>query len=236
MTDKDSTRSAWRRVLANNPVGLQWGKAAEKLRGLQLYRDAVTVFATPGESLHQARINWLVDGKNLVMPAPSIREGFFFLPAHTVPYKDISAAVTYKGLNKSGQLLNNKSIQELSVGLLLNDSLAVDSEGGRIGDGNGFFDLSCALLHELNGLQQGWTALTFIHEGQISRDLLPQNTWDIKVSGAVTPAKLFTFEPPSQKPQIFWEMLSKDRIKRIDPLWKLFQKRKVKGSGLKAQG
>lgn len=229
MTDKDSVRSAWRRILANNPVALQWGKAAEKLRGLQVYRDAVTVFATPGKSLHQARINCLVDGKNLVMPTPSMREGFCIIPAHTLAYKDFPAAVTYKGLQKNGQLLKTKTIHELSLGLLLNDSLAVDSEGGRIGDGNGFFDLSCALLYELNGLGQDWSVLTFIREEQISRDPLPQNTWDIKVSGAVTPAKIFTFEPPSQKPQIFWDALPHDRIKRIDPLYKLHKQSKKKG-------
>ena len=81
MTDKESMRSAWRKMQANNTIVPAWGKAAEKLRGLQVYRDAGTVFATPDESLHQARINCLVDGKNLVMPAPSIREGFFILSA-----------------------------------------------------------------------------------------------------------------------------------------------------------
>jgi 5-formyltetrahydrofolate cyclo-ligase len=225
MTDKDSARSVWRKILANNPLGQQWGKAAEKLRGLQLYRDAVTVFATPGESLYQARINCLVDGKNLVMPAPSIREGFFLLPARTIPFKDFSTAATYKGLHKNGQLLKNESILKLSVGLLLTDSLAVDPEGGRIGEGNGFFDLSCALLHELQGLRQDWNVLTLIQEEQISRDLLPQHTWDINMSGAITPAKIYTFEPPLQKPQIFWEMLSMDQIKRIDPLWKSYNDR-----------
>jgi 5-formyltetrahydrofolate cyclo-ligase len=233
MTDKKSVRSAWHRTLANNPVAPQWGKAAEKLRGLQVYRDAVTVFATPGDSLRQARINCLVDGKNLVMPAPSIREGFFLLPARTVPFKDLSAAVTYKGLEKNGLLLKSDAMPELSMGLLLTDSLAVDLEGGRIGDSNGFFDLCCALLHELCALHLDWAVLTFILEEQISRDALPQDTWDIKMSGAITPEQIYDFNQPPQKPTIFWDMLPQDRIKRINPLWKLFQKRKAKGTGLK---
>jgi 5-formyltetrahydrofolate cyclo-ligase len=229
MRDKEATRSAWSRTLAVHTTAPQWGKAAEKLRGLREYRDAATLFATPDESLHQARINCLVDGKNLVMPAPSIREGFFLVPAHTVPFKDLSAAITYKGLEKHGQLLKIGAIQELSVSLLLTDSLAVDLEGGRLGDGNGFFDLCCALLQELGALQQNWAVLTFILEDQISRDVLPRDSWDIIMSGAITPSGIHTFDPPQQSPMIFWDVLPKGRLKKIDPLWKIYSARdKVK--------
>jgi 5-formyltetrahydrofolate cyclo-ligase len=225
MKDKESTRLAWRSMLAGKTLVPQWGKAAEKLRGQRLYRDAATVFATPDKSLHQARINCLVDGKSLIMPAPSIREGFFLLPARTIPFKDISAAVTYTGLTKHGQLLKNDALSKLSVGLLLTDSIAVDTAGGRIGDGSGFFDLSCALLHELGSLQQDPVALTFVLEEQISRDRLPQDTWDIKMTGAITPVQIHAFDPQLQKPRIYWNLLSKDRIKRIDPLWKIHSAR-----------
>lgn len=223
MSAKESIRSAWRDTLTINAGALQWGKAAEKLRSLQVYRDASAIFASPAQSLHQARINCLVDGKSLVMPAPSIREGFFLLPARSVPFKDYSAAATYKGLAKNGQLLKSEAISELSLGLLLTDSLAVDPAGGRLGDGHGFFDLCCALLQELGGLQQDLTLLTFILEEQISRDLLPQDAWDLKMTAAITPARILQFEPIRQKPQIFWEVLPRHRIKRIDPLWKLFK-------------
>lgn len=229
MPDTESVRSAWRRALAENTAVPQWGKAAEKLRCLPQYRDAAAVFATPAESLHQARINCLVDGKDLIMPAPSIREGFFMLPARTIPFRDLSVAVTYKGFEKHGQPLKNTAIPGLSVGLLLTDSLAVDPAGGRLGEGNGFFDLCCALLHEIGGLQQGWAAFTFIREEQLSREPLPQNAWDIQMSGAITPAGMHGFEPQDQEPQIFWDALTMDRIKRIDPLWKLFKKRGEEG-------
>jgi 5-formyltetrahydrofolate cyclo-ligase len=233
MTDKESARSAWRHRLAIPSGAPHWGKAAEKLRGLQIYRDAASVFATPGQSLHQARINCLADGKNLVMPGPSIREGFFLLPARSVPFSDFSSAVTYKGLIKKGQLLKMESIPDLALGLLLTDSLAVDIAGGRLGDGHGFFDLCCALLQELGGLHRNPARLTFILEEQLSRDLLPQDVWDIQMTGAITPARTLQFESLSPEPQIFWDSLPRQRIKRIDPLWKLF---KAQGTGRKVQG
>jgi 5-formyltetrahydrofolate cyclo-ligase len=202
MTDKESARLIWRNLHTSNTVVPHWGKAAEKLRAHRLYRNAATVFATPGKSLHQARINCLVDGKSL-----------------------ISVAVTYKGLSKHGTLLKNNAFPELSVELLLTDSIAIDHEGGRIGDGRGFFDLCCALLYELGSLQQNPAVLTFVLEEQISGEQLPQDTWDIKMTGAITPVKAHAFTPQLQKPQIYWDLLPQDRIKRIDPLWKIYHAR-----------
>ncbi|MGI9569099.1 MAG: 5-formyltetrahydrofolate cyclo-ligase, partial [Desulfobulbia bacterium] len=221
---KKSVRSEWIKRLATGTPPPHWGKVAEKLRGLQSYRDTATVFATPHESLLQARINCLVDGKNLLIPGPSIREGFFLLAARSIPYKNLSVAVTYKGLEKYGQRLQGDNISGLSVALLLTDSLAVDGTGGRIGDGYGYFDLCCALLQEIDAIEHDAEILTFIQEDQISQDMLPQEQWDIKMSSAITPKQIFQFEPSGQMPQIFWEVLPQDKIKRIDPLWKLYSK------------
>lgn len=224
MKQKKSVRSEWHRKFADKLPASQWGKAAEKLRGLQPYRNAATVFATPHESLLQARINCLTDGKNLLMPGPSIRKGFFLLAARSIPFKDISMAVTYKGLEKYGLQLKGENMSQLSVGLLLTDSLAVDHAGSRIGDGYGFFDLCCALLQEMDAIEHEAAILTFVQEEQISQEMIPQDKWDIKMTGAITPGQILLFDPSDQKPQIFWDALPHDRIKRIDPLWKLFQK------------
>jgi 5-formyltetrahydrofolate cyclo-ligase len=228
MKQKKSVRSEWLEKISEKKPPPHWGKTAEKLRKLGTYRDAATVFATPHESLHQARINCLTDGKNLLMPGPSVREGFFLLRAHSIPFKDISVAVTYKGLEKYGQLLKGSSISKLPADLLLTDSLAIDLEGGRIGDGYGFFDLCCAILQELDGLGHDAGILTFIREEQISQEILPQDPWDIKMTGAITQTSILQFDPPNPKPEIFWDALPNDRIKRIDPLWKLSKEKSEK--------
>ena len=224
MDPKKSVRSEWIKRLATGTTPPHWGKVAEKLRGLQSYRDTATVFASPHESLLQARINCLVDGKSLLMPGPSIREGFFLLAARSIPYKNLPVAVTYKGLEKYGQHLQGDNMSGLSVALLLTDSLAVDVTGGRVGDGYGYFDLCCALLQEMNAIEHEADIVTLIQEEQVSREILPQEKWDIKMTGAVTPKQILQFEPEGQIAQIFWDMLSQDKIKRIDPLWKLYKK------------
>lgn len=223
MNPKQDSRLVWQARLGTKQQ-VNWGKAAEKLRGLPSYRNAATVFATPHASLLQARINCLADGKNLLMPGPGIRDGFFLLAARSIPFRDIPMAVTYKGLEKYGKRLTNNLSEQHVVGMLLTDSLAVDMEGGRIGNGDGYFDLCCALLHELAGLRHDADFTTFIQDEQISQEKLPQDKWDIKVNRAVTPGRIWQFEPPARRPQIFWDMLSQDRIRRVDPLWKLYEK------------
>ncbi len=221
MTEKESVRREWQSRLAAGTAAAGWGRAAELLRRQPLYRNAATVFVAPGEPLRQARINCLADGKNLVMPAPSLREGFYLLPARTISFKDIAAAVTYKGLPRYGRLLKNDAIGYLSVELLLTDAVAVDAEGGRLGDGRGFFDLCCALLHELAGLAENPAALAFIREEQVYGNLLPQDTWDIKMTGVITPVGTRMFGSRLQPAPVFWDQLTRDQIKRIDPLWKI---------------
>lgn len=223
MTEKERLRAAWQKVAGDTTAVPQWGKAAEKLRGLREYKKAITVFATPAESLHQARINCLADGKNLLMPSPGIREGFFLVSARSVPFRDLSVAATYKGLEKYAKLLKNDAMAELTVDQLLCDSLAVDNHGVRLGDGKGFFDLCCALMKELGCLERDWCAFTFILEEQISQLPLPRDPWDVKMTGAVTPARTIYFEPEPRRPAIFWETLPPSRIRKIDPLWKLHE-------------
>jgi hypothetical protein len=96
--------------------------------------------------------------------------------------------------------------------------------GGRIGAGDGFFDLSCGLLHELGGLRQGAETMTLVRENQVSPELLPQDKWDIQMNRAITSDRVIQFNEAEQHLQIFWDMLSMDTIKRIDPLWKLYGK------------
>lgn len=225
MDAKISIRSVWQEKLAEKQSRPKWGKAAEKLRRLASYRKAKTVFATPHESIQQARINCIADGKNLLMPGPGLRDGFFLVEARSVPFKDITLSVTYKGLEKYGRIMKDTSLSQLSVDLLLTDALAVDQTGGRIGNGQGYFDLCCALLQEMSSINPDAEILAVISDEQVSQEKLPQEKWDIIMSGVITPSSILQFGPSGRRAKIYWDKLTMDRIKRIDPLWKLFQKR-----------
>ena len=226
MTNKGSIRQEWLDRLKNHAtLQVLWGKAAENLRKLQPYRNASTVFAAPDASLLQSRINCLVDGKNLIMPGASLRNGFYLLKSRTIPFPELSTAVTYKGLDKSGQLISYDEIKKLSIDLLLTDAVAVDRQGTRLGDAKGFVDLSFGILAELGAIQPDATILAVVSDDQITDNTLPREKWDVKMNGAVTPVGFVEFDINQVEGKIYWEALPKERIKKISPLWKLSQQK-----------
>lgn len=223
METKAQFRSKWQTRFAEHEQTVPWGKIAQKLRMLKTYQDAVTVFATPEPSLLQARINCLADGKNLIMPGPALIQGFYLITARSVAFRNIPAAVTFHGLERYGSLLRPGELVNLSLELLITGSVVVDRRGGRIGEGKGFFDLSCALLQELGGLGQYWSAYSLVSETSISADTLPQDIWDIKLNGLVTPTEILSFAPTHEKPRIYWKELPLNRVRKSNLLWQQFR-------------
>ena len=203
----------------------QVGRAAEKVRGLPAWRPATTVFATPGDTLQQVRINCLADGKNLIMPGPGLKEGFFLVPARSVPFRDLGHAVTYKGLPKFGRPLSLANLAGLTIDLLVTDAVAVDRNGGRLGRGEGFFDLAAAILAEAGALAPQAGIIAIIAKEQLLEPPLPQDPWDVRVQAAVTPEDIHTFESTEQLDlRIFWDELTPERIRKITPLYKIREK------------
>ncbi|MBU3937029.1 MAG: hypothetical protein KKD53_05830, partial [Proteobacteria bacterium] len=74
------------------------GKSAEIVRRLEKYRDAKRIFVGPTARLQQIRINALTDGKELLVPAPGLKEGFYLLAPYEIPFKHLAFAVGYNGL------------------------------------------------------------------------------------------------------------------------------------------
>ncbi|MBU0486145.1 MAG: 5-formyltetrahydrofolate cyclo-ligase [Proteobacteria bacterium] len=197
------------------------GKAAEALRRLPIYRQAKQVFVGPDDVLTQVRINALLDGKELIMPAPGLKEGFFLLKPYSIPFMKLGHAVTYKGLADFGQRLSQEEIAGLQVGLLVAGAVAVDREGGRLGDGLGFFDLSCAIFTENNALALNVYLCALVDEGQVVAQV-PQDEWDVKLNVIITGEQVIELSAESfTGAKIIWDKLPPKRIRKITPLWNL---------------
>jgi len=202
------------------------GKMAERLRGLSFYGNADTVFVSGDHSLRQVRINCLLDGKKLIMPAAGLKEGFFLIKPHTVPFKNIPQAVTFRGLPRFGNRLTDKDLSRLTINIILTDALAIDPSGARLGDGNGFFDLSYALLGISGALPECPAVFAVVDSEDVVADQLPVDPWDVNMTGAVTPDHVRFFpKRRQQRPQIFWHELLLKRIRKVRPLWDLYQKK-----------
>lgn len=196
------------------------GKVAEQLRRQDHYRQARSVFATPAALLRQIRMNCLLDGKQLVMPSPGLKDGFFCIPPYTVPFRQFGMAMTESGLRRFGRRLEPG--EKLAIDLLLTVALAVDREGGRLGNGTGYFDLSCAILSANGWLADNLYILAVVDRTQQVTEPLPQEPWDVTMTGVVTVEGYTIFSDQGrQEYPIYWQQLAAGRIKKITPLWQL---------------
>ena len=221
MNTKEQLRNRLRYNLSSPAKG--GGKIAEQLRRQDLYRQARSVFATPAALLHQIRMNCLLDGKKLVMPSPGLKDGFFCIKPHTVPFRQLGMAMTESGLRRFGRRLQPG--EKLAIDLLLTGALAVDREGGRLGNGTGYFDLSCAILSANGWLADDPHILAVVDRTQQVTEPLPREPWDVTMTGVVTIEGCYRFGDQGRKEYpIFWQQLAAGRIKKITPLWQLRNK------------
>lgn len=212
-------------------VVMPWGKSApgkiaEQVRRLAAYRRAARIFVTPSPILQQVRINALTDGKELLMPGPRLREGFYLLKPYAIPFADLGHAVSYKGLARHGRRLSMEELAAARVGLLLIDPVAVDARGGFVGDGKGFFDLSVAILGEVRALAPDAEAYGVGEAGQLLSRPLALAAWDVRLAGLITPQGLLPCAGGDLAgSRVLWPELPEIRVRKITPLWKLWQKR-----------
>ncbi len=202
------------------------GRIAELVRRLPGYRQAGRLFVTPAVILKQVRINSLLDGKELLMPAPGLKEGFFLLKPYSIPFRDLAYAVSSKGLAQHGSKAGEEELRRQPVGLLFTEVVAADRSGGFVGDGKGFFDLTVALLAELGALTPEAEAFgALAGEGQILAEPLALAAWDVRLNGLLTKEAVVgcSEERPAAR-RLLWEALPPKRIRKISPLYKLSQR------------
>ena len=200
------------------------GRLAENLRRLDGYRQSQQVFVDPSLLLRQVRINALLDGKELIMPAAGLKEGFCLLKPFTIPFRDLPFAVTYKGLDRYSKKMFVEDIPAFGISMLVGEAYAVDHLGARLGDGQGFFDLAVAIIGELGGLSETCQIVAAIDDpGKIIEEV-PCEEGDVRCAAIVSPVEGRHLSSESAVPQICWDALPMERIKRISPLWKLYER------------
>jgi len=218
----DRTKEQWRQEFGDEPDLLGAGKIAEALRRLEAYRQCRQLFVSPAPALAQIRINALLDGKELIVPGPGLKEGFYLLRPFQVPFTKLSLAVSLKGLPLHGQLLRHQELGQYAIELLVTEALAIDARGNRLGDGNGFFDLACAILNQCGALVEA--PLMLAAGGVRELEALPVDPWDVRLHALLGPQGAKFFAPGTGLPGIDWRQLSMQRIKKMTPLWKEWER------------
>lgn len=201
------------------------GKVAQALRRFKRYRQSKVVFVDGSANLQQVRINALLDGKQLCMPSPALKKGFFLCRPFTIPFADLPFALSLKGIEKFGQPLAALELESLAVDLAICEVVAIDSGGRRLGDGTGFFDLALGILGSYGGLREEWAVGAVIGEGQLQVGPIPMAPWDVAMDFAIGVEEEILFPGRRKEPTVIWSALATNKIRKLDLLWQLRQQR-----------
>ena len=190
--------------------------AARLLQTLPVYKGAKTIMINPDAAQLAVRELALRDGKRLLMASPRLRRGFILLdPAKIKSPRD---AASISGAFRWGKPVDPR---EVKVDLVVEGSVAVDDEGGRIGKGGGFGDLEWAILREVNAVGDSTPVVTTVHELQILEDL-PMTEHDVPVDFIVTPNRVIETKRAYEKPPgVFWGLLPAEAYKQMPILAEL---------------
>lgn len=222
----DDGKESRRRLLSSSgpPLAMaEAGRLAQHLRAFEAYRGAACLFVSPAPILKQLRINALLDGKSLLMPAPGLHDGFYLFAPFTIAFPRLAQAVTPQGMARYGRRLTTGQLAGLDLALLVTDALAVDPCGGMLGDGNGFFDLAAAILAATGALAP---QTLVVGAGPAVARALPAEPWDVRADYRLDGAGLTPCQTTAAAGSwpIFWQQLPLVRIRRITPLWQLRDK------------
>ncbi len=196
-------------------------RAADRLCSLRVYREADTVFANPDSPQLPLRERILRDGKRLIMASPRLRRGLLTLANVRSPRE----AATIRGALRFGRSVKPWDVK---VDLMIEGSVAVDLQGGRVGKGGGFGDLEFAILKEARAVTDSVPIATTVHEIQIV-NAIPLEPHDVPVDLILTPRRTLRVVGRPPRPEgVLWYLVG-DRMLRDIPL--LRELKNVSGPG-----
>jgi 5-formyltetrahydrofolate cyclo-ligase len=199
-------------------------KAAERLRGLEAYQQAETIMVPPDQAQLQVRINALLDGKQLIIATPGLRDGFYLLEKQNIRVKYWRSAVRSSGVKRFGRRLGTTRSEIGEIDLLATGAVAVGLQGGRIGKGSGYFDLEYMILREIGSVTEATAICALVDDCQVLEQV-PMETKDVAVDYIITPTKIIIIERTLPRPaKIPWDLLDERYIKGIRPLRELRKK------------
>lgn len=228
---KEDARRRYALEFAEAPVpgSASWGRAAERLRRMDVYRKALRVMASLDHAVSQARLNILSDRKGLLLPSPGLHKGFFLLEAEGVPLRNRKLAVRPHEMNPFGRKVPYGERLTPPVDMILTGALAVGRDGSLLGDGSGFTDLQAAILAILGWVAPDAVVVAVVDEHRIVTSVPTEET-DVWANWIVTPESVLptAFRGGIGNGNLRWDLLEPRDIKRNDALFHL---RKMAASG-----
>ena len=160
------------------------GRAAALLRTTDEWKDADVIFSSPDTAQRMVREYALLDGKVLIMASPNLEHGYLHIDPKAAEGNEKTASTKEGAFKFSSQV---KMFPK--VDMVVEGSVAVDLEGGRLGKGKGYGDREIAHLFSKKAIDDGTPIVTTVHEIQIVGKV-PKESHDRLINMIVTPERV----------------------------------------------
>jgi len=197
--------------------------ATDRLFALPALKAPRLVFATPDNSLIEARRRLIEAGVPLVVSTYNIHRGFRLIEGGSVPPGDIRFAAHLDGLEAFGRPIGLDDIARLGrFDLFLTGASAISADGVRFGKGHVYFDIEWGIFSELGVTDDTTPVVALVHDVQLVEDRLYPSPEDVLVDTIVTPTRRVEVLARSPRPRgLRWEWMDPERIDAIPPLKEL---------------
>ena len=191
--------------------------ALERIRAMDEYATARTLFIAPDNSLRGLIRSALDEGKRVVVPTYAMRRGMVLLDPASVPAEHREFAATLDGLERFGHTLTLDGLREVgSIELFITGAIALTSGGVHIGSGDAYLDIEWGILSTLQLVSEQTPIVAIAHPVQVvDAPLLPKPS-DITVDVIVTTDQTIVTDRHYPRPTgITWSHLDPARLDEI---------------------
>lgn len=190
-----------------NFVGAE--EAARRLVELPAWKKAQTLKCNPDSPQIPVRRAALEEGKRIYMAVPRLRKEacFIELDPQRLGHHRLPRAATIRGAFALGRAVTPAEMAPID--LIVAGSVAVRTDGARLGKGGGYSDLEYAIARQAGLVSDLTPIVTTVHELQITTQRWPIQPYDIPVDWIVTPEREIHTETELPRPiGIYRELLS----------------------------
>jgi 5-formyltetrahydrofolate cyclo-ligase len=200
--------------------------AADRLRTTNAWADASSVKANPDSPQWPVRQRAVEAGMRVYMAVPRLADERPFLLLDPGEL-EVSArsATSIKGASRHARPVPLGGVEP--VDLVIVGSVAVSSDGARLGKGGGFSDLEFAIAREAGLVGRDTRVVTTVHPVQVvETGRIPMGRHDVPLDLIVTPEEVVVPDTGMGRPPgILWNQLTAERIDAIPLLQTLQQDR-----------
>ncbi|MFB6132871.1 MAG: 5-formyltetrahydrofolate cyclo-ligase [Halanaeroarchaeum sp.] len=194
--------------------------AATRLFERHEWRRAETVKSNPDAPQLPVRRGALRAGKTLYMAVPRLRDEQCFMVLDPAGIDDIDAAATISHADEYATRVGPDAMEPIDV--IVAGSVAVTTDGDRIGKGEGYSDLEFAILCEAGLVGPETTIVTTVHEMQVLDRSIDTESHDVPMDLNVTPERTIETDRREDRPAgIEWDRLDDETIDAIPILGRL---------------